>query len=258
MEILSFIVSGKIAHFRKYYANNTAFSFSIPPRTTLIGLIAGIMGWAKDSYYERLSSEHIQIGIRTLYPVKKSFQRLNYLKVDNTSDFRGRQGRTQIPFEVVTPLDIRNGEVAYQVFIKASESGELTFQELKNHLLYKEPVYATSLGAANFTAQIKEIHLFASDNIEAKQSDDFIFIHTAVPVDLVEALNFEKEAQDCYNFVEEDMLPGDFIGNYNREVKKMNQLLFSTTSTPLRVILKGKYWSLKKEREIINIQFMDS
>jgi len=35
MEILSFDIVGKFAHFKKYYANNTALSFSIPPRTTI-------------------------------------------------------------------------------------------------------------------------------------------------------------------------------------------------------------------------------
>ncbi|MDZ7691710.1 MAG: CRISPR-associated protein Cas5 [Balneolaceae bacterium] len=107
-------MKGKFAHFRKYYANNTAFSFSIPPRTTLMGLTAAIMGWEKDSYYERLSSEHIHFGVRVLTPLKKSFQRLNFLSIKSTgdisksfdSDFRGKSGRIQTPFEVVSVLKI--------------------------------------------------------------------------------------------------------------------------------------------------------
>ena len=156
MEILSFKVSGKLAHFRKYFANNTAFSFSIPPRTTLIGIVAGYMGWPKNSYYEKLSSENVNFGVRVLNPIKKGFQKLNYLKIDNVGDFRGKQGRIQTPFEIISPLNLHNDEVAYQVFLKPKESGKSTFIQLTEHLLYKEPVYATTLGPANFTAKISD------------------------------------------------------------------------------------------------------
>ena len=66
MEVLCFKISGKLAHFRKYYANNTAFSFTIPPRTTLMGIVAAAMGLERDSYYELLSSENIHFGVRVL------------------------------------------------------------------------------------------------------------------------------------------------------------------------------------------------
>jgi len=119
MEILSFKISGKMAHFRKYYANNTAFSFCIPPRTTLMGIVAAAMGWSKDSYYEDLASENIQFGIRVLRPLKKSFHRLNFLSIKSTgdiaknwsSDFRGEGGRIQTPFQVVTAWDLAKGDV---------------------------------------------------------------------------------------------------------------------------------------------------
>ena len=75
-----------MAHFRKYYANNTAFSFSIPPRTAIMGIVAAAMGWPKDSYYEDLASENIQLGIRVLKPLKKSFHRLNFLSIKSTGD----------------------------------------------------------------------------------------------------------------------------------------------------------------------------
>jgi CRISPR-associated protein Cas5h len=85
MEILTFTIKGKLAHFRKYYANNTAFSFTIPPRTTLMGIVAAAMGLPKDSYYEDFSSEKIKFGIRVLSPLKKSFHRLNFLSIGKCS-----------------------------------------------------------------------------------------------------------------------------------------------------------------------------
>lgn len=265
MEILSFKISGKMAHFRKYYANNTAFSFSIPPRTSLMGVVAAAMGWAKDSYYEDLASENIQFGIRVLNPLKKSFHRLNFLSIKSagdmvkncSSDFRGEGGRIQTPFEVVTGWNLVKDNVAYQVFIKASDEGKPIFESIKSHFLEKEPVYNITLGTANFTARISDVQIFNESGVEIMKSDDYVQIYSAIPVEMVEDLKFDKEEYANSNFVEEDMLPGDFKANGNREVRKMNRLLFSITPHPLRVKLNSYYYVLKSESSELNIEFMD-
>ncbi|MGO1751885.1 MAG: CRISPR-associated protein Cas5 [Psychroflexus sp.] len=265
MEILSFKISGKMAHFRKYYANNTAFSFSIPPRTTLMGIVAAAMGWSKDSYYEKLASENIQFGIRVVSPLKKSFHRLNFLSIKSTgdmakkwsSDFRGEGGRIQTPFEIVSALNIAKGNVVYQVFLKANKNGKDTFELIKNQFLEREPIYNISLGTANFSAQILDIELIKNNSIEERESSDYTLIHSALPVENVVDLNFEKDEFDNYNFVEEDMFPSDFKANANREVRKMNKLLFSTTENPLRVKLKSPYYHISGESRSLNIQFME-
>lgn len=266
MEILSFKIKGKFAHFRKYFANNTAFSFSIPPRTTLMGMTAAVMGWEKDSYYERLSSDHIHYSIRVLSPLKKNFQRLNLLSIKSTgdiaksldSDFRGRRGRIQTPFEVVSANNIPKGEVQYQIFLASSDSGKETFQAIKEQFISNKAIYNLSLGPANFQASIYDEELIKSDSIKKETTDDFLLIHSAIPSKQVEKLQFSKEDYEQYNFVEEDMLPGDFLGNNNREVRNMNRLLFSITNLPLRVRINSHYWQINTNNEELNIQFMDA
>ncbi len=266
MEILCFKICGKLAHFRKYYANNTAFSFSIPPRTGLMGMVAAVMGWPRDSYYENLASENIRLAIRVLTPLKKSFHRLNFLSIKSTgdmskkwsSDFRGEGGRIQTPFEVVSAWDIRAGEIIYQVFLSPSELGSKIFQSIKDQFLNKQPVFNITLGPANFTSSLSEIELIHSSKIEEKLSNDFVLMHTAVPTHLIEELRFEKGESGNYNFVEEDMMPGDFVANGNREVRKMNKLLFSTTSNPIRLKMRGPYFKVALKEENINLQFMDA
>lgn len=265
MEILSFTITGKLAHFRKYYANNTALSFSIPPRTTLMGIVASVMGWEKDSYYEKLSSENFRFGVRVLSPLKKSFQRLNFLSIKKTgdisksfdSDFRGQGGRIQTPFEVVSGLNLTKDEVAYQVFLHPVEHENLDFEKIKEHFIKGIPVYNLSLGPANFQASLQHVELIGNSNIQSQSSDDFIRIHSAIPVSHVEELAFQKDEAKQYNFVEEDMMPGEFVGDNNREVKHMNRLLFSTTNYPLRVKLNAPYFQIETESESLNIQFMD-
>lgn len=265
MEILSFTITGKLAHFRKYYANNTALSFSIPPRTTLMGLVAGIMGWPKDSYYDKLSTEHFRFGVRVRTPIKKSFQRLNFLSIKKTgdisksldSDFRGRGGRIQTPFEIVSGFNLTKHDVTYQVFLCPLNSENPIYLEIKRHFEKQKPVFNLSLGPANFQASLQQVEVITESQIKQIQTDEFVEIHSALPSSHVEELHFKKEDAEQYNFVEEDMMPGEFIENYNREVKTMNRLLFSTTDKPLRVKLKTPFYQIKTREELINIQFMD-
>lgn len=265
MEILSFTIKGKLAHFRKYYANNTALSFTIPPRTTIMGIVAGVIGWPKDSYYEKLSTEHFRFGVRVLTPLKKSFQRLNFLSIKKTgdiaksfdSDFRGRGGRIQTPFEIVSGLNLTKDEVAYQVFITIKEDENPVFDEIKKFFQNKNPVFNLSLGPANFQASLQNVELITDLNIESKNPNGFVKIHSAIPVSFVDELQFEEEESDQYNFVEEDMMPGEFVADNNREVKSMNRLLFSTTNHPLRVKLNSSYFQITTQNELLNIQFMD-
>ena len=266
MEILCFKIRGKLAHFRKYYANNTAFSFTIPPRTALMGIVAAAMGWPRDSYYEDLASEKIHFGVRVLSTLKKSFHRLNFLSIKSTgdlakkwtSDFRGEGGRIQTPFEIVSARDISTDDIIYQVFISPTDTGVDIFRSIEDQFCRESPVYNITLGTANFTASIFDVELIPAVKVIQKSSDDFVLINTAVPSKQVEDLEFQKEEFGNYNFVEEDMMPGDFIANGNREVHKMNNLLFSTTQNPIRIKLNKHFFEVKLKEETINLQFMDA
>lgn len=266
MEIICFKIRGKFAHFRKYYANNTAFSFSIPPRTTLMGIVAAVLGLPKDSYYQKFSSENIHFGVRVLSRIKKSFHRLNFISLkslgdiskDLSSDFRGRGGRIQTPFEIVSGWDIKKDELIYQVFISPTESGNDSFNIIKSHLLEKNPVFNITLGTANFSANIYDIEYLDKNKIFQNSSEDFVLIHSAIPTKLIQDLEFEKDMFEGFNFVEEDMMPGDFMDNENREVRKMNRLLFSISPYPVKIKTKDLFYTIKLNKEKINILFIDS
>ncbi len=265
MEVLSFKVSGKLAHFRKYYANNTAFSFSIPPRTTLMGMVAAAMGWERDSYYEKLASENIHFGVRVMSPLKKAFHRLNFLSIKTlgdlaksfSSDFRGEGGRIQTPFEVVSGWNLPKDEVVYQIYIASTTEGKEVFESIKNHFINSYPIFNITFGVANFSASITDIYLCEAKIDDRFNSENYSLMYSAIPTNHVKDLKFDKDDFESYNFVEEDMMPGDFISNNNREVRKMNRVLFSTTDNPLRVKLNSPAVKLNLPEGEIAIQFMD-
>lgn len=256
LEILSFDIKGKFAHFRKFHGNNTALTYSIPPRTTIIGMLGNILGYEKDSYYEKLDSEKLKVGIRILSGIKKTFHRLNYLKIVSKDDFTGQNGRVQTPFEIVSSANIRSGEVHYRVYISPGIE-DTSFSEIKDALVNKNCKFSLSLGTANFLASIENVHCYPG--IEEKYADkEWVYIHSACNSDQIMDLNFPEHTIYRFNHIEEELMPADFLGNYNRELKAMNRVLFTTTGFPIYGILTGKYYELnprKDQQEII--QFLE-
>jgi CRISPR-associated protein Cas5h len=266
MEIIQFDISGKFAHFRKYYANNTALTYSLPPRTTVMGMLAAILGRSRDSYYEEFSSNKIRIGIAIKSPVKKNFHRLNFLSIKSLgdfkksfeSDFRGMAGNPiQTPFEVVTGLNLQNDDVCYRIFIASNISGEKTFQALKEALLNNNQVYAITLGTANFNASISKVVCYENNQITEQQANkDFIEFDSAINSDTVDEISFTKDEQ-LMNFIEEELLPADFVANNNRELSKMNRVLYTTAGVPLKVKLSGNFYIINNQSVIQVIQFLE-
>jgi len=255
MEILSLDIEGKFAHFRKFHGNNTAMSYSIPPRTTIIGMLASILGESKDSYYESFRHKDLKIGIRVLSDLKKTFHRLNYLKITGSGDFGGKNGRIQTPFEVVTAHDLQLGMVKYRFYISPGEDSEV-YERLKKALTDGERQFNLSLGIAGFSAFISKFEI--KEAIEHTGESQWIFIHSACNSDNVSEIDFPSDVEFRFNHIEEELLPADFIGGEKgREVYRMNRVLFATKNFPIQVILSGNYFQLGSEELIENIQFLE-
>lgn len=255
MEVLSFDIEGKFAHFRKFHGNNTAMSYSLPPRTTIIGVLAALLGEEKDSYYKNFQTENLKIGVRVLSDLKKSFHRLNLLMIKGNDDFRGGKGRVQTPFEVVTGNDLKKDMLKYRIYLTAGEDDTL-YQRLKKKLVSNERHFNISLGIAGFTAFLSNVSEFSGNETHA--NDEWIELHSTGNSDQIEEIDFPNDPTFKFNHIEEELLPADFIGGESgREVYRMNRVLFATRNFPMRIRLCGKYVQLKIGSEVENIQFLE-
>ncbi|MFH0736429.1 MAG: CRISPR-associated protein Cas5 [bacterium] len=257
MKIIAFDIIGKFAHFRKYFSNSTALSYTIPPRTTIIGILAAVMGYQKDAYYQCFSKKNLQITIAVISPLKKTIHRVNNLRIVSRSfdDFMGHKLHTQTPIEIVTPEDLQNNNLAYRVYILPED---IEFrEELIIRLTNKKAIYNTSLGVAQFSASIQNITIFNDNEIEELNIDGCnMEFNSAVLSSSVNNIIFELAENWKYNYIEEDLIPMDFMCNYNRELKELNRVLYTTNYFQLRVNFTGNYFQLSKNGEVLNIQFL--
>ena len=264
MKVIAFDISGKMAHFRKYYANNTALSYTIPPRTTLMGLLAAMLGRERDSYYQDLASDRLRIGIRVLSPLKKTFHRVNYLSLkstgdlmkDNLGDFTGAGGRIQTPFEIVSGHDLTRDFVQYRVYLTADTEGSPIFEEIEKILKTRQTVYNLTLGAANFSASIGKIREYNALTIEP--TDDFIAVHSAIPSAAVKHFLMDNEGSSLMS-LEEELLPLDFVKNDYRELTNIGRFLFSTNGKPFSIQINRPFYQLKHAdtEGVENILFLE-
>ena len=118
MKVLVFDVSGRYAHFRKYYTNSSSLTYLVPPRTTLCGLAAGILGIERDAYYDQFVPGKVDIGVQILKPARKIMQTVNYMKIEGPKDFIQPKNHTQIPFEILTGDD----GVAYRIYFSSNQA----------------------------------------------------------------------------------------------------------------------------------------
>lgn len=121
--LVIFDLTGAFAMFRKFYTNSSSLSYPFPPRTTAAGLIAGLLGYERDSYSEDLGPERCDIAVSVRVPVRRVMQTVNYVLTEgnvwtkNAGGFDGTgDNPLPTPVEWVFPA-LGEPRLRYRVFV---------------------------------------------------------------------------------------------------------------------------------------------
>lgn len=209
MKILRFDIYGRVAHFRKFYSNVTSLSYYFPPRNTIIGIIATILGMQRDSYYDILSNDNLGIALQILKEPRKLLVSMDYLDIQGVDikSMRGITGMKPTKIELVFPMT--GDEIGYRVFAAAKNAeSEKVLIQLHENISQSKCVYPVSLGPQYCLAKIdeetilQEAEIIPSDGKEARR------ISTVIPSD--EVLRFEPNLMQGKRIMLEEALPPDF------------------------------------------------
>lgn len=240
MKIAVFDIEGRFAHFRKFYTNSSSLSYSVPPRTTIGGIIGAILGYERDSYYKKLSSEKLHISVKKNKPTRSITQTLNYIKATSAAQLNSPQEHTQIPFEIIAGWGEES--VSYRIYAASEES---YMDELQDRLDAGRYVYPPSLGTVFFQGYIKNVPCL---DIVSKKSDSFVSIDSVAPLHNIE----EIEIGD-YQLTKEKM-PRDF--DEHREIKKAETYIFDQRGYAVKFKVKNNYYNVKLKDGDEKIIFM--
>jgi len=226
-----FDIEGKYAHFRKTYTNSSSLSYTVPPRTTIQGIIAAILGYERDSYYTYMD-ESLHISVRKNTPTYKMTQTLNYLRIEKSSEFTKPTKHTQIPFEIIAS----SKNVSYRVYV-----GGDTFKDMDvliTRLKNTQYVFPPTLGTAFFLADIE----FVSEvHFEKYVSETFTPISSVIKADAVEKIKLEEIA------LLKEKMPRSF--GQNRTLKPLESYFIENSCKRITARLKDGFACWKVDYE---------
>lgn len=149
-----FDARGDFAHFRKPETTSPAQSFGIPPRTTVAGMTAAILGLDRDSYYGLFSRESSRVAVQVLNPVRRQQFAINIVTTEGSnSKTKGANPgryvtgpRQQNVFETLC-------DPAYRFYVSLNDTEAM--DDLETTLAAGKSYYALSLGLSEHLANVE-------------------------------------------------------------------------------------------------------
>jgi len=213
-EVIVLDVKGDYAHFKKIFTTTSPLTYGIPPKTAITGLLAAILGYERDSYYEAMGKNRCRTALKILNPIKKTRVNLNLLKTkDKTEnlihynkDYPENVERIQVPLEAV-----KNPK--YRLFISLEEKQQ--HQKLKRYLTDHKSIFTPYLGLSEFIAQFEYIGTKESvEKTSAEKKISSVIPESYIPnIRVEEDLRYERERVPGHMKINPDgeRTPDDFI-----------------------------------------------
>jgi len=201
--VLAFDLWGDYAHFRKHYTTTSPLTFSIPPRTTLCGLIAAIIGLDKTEYLHHFSDKDASIAVQLLKEVKKITLAENLIDTKKAGKMMNKiKQRTQIRFEM-----LKNPK--YRVFFHHQDAS--IYLKLKEMLKNHQTVYTPCLGLSELLANFKYVDEYSGETVKVESATEIL---TALPKKNLIKLSFQDDYEYLSETMPRNMLPDRTVTEY--------------------------------------------
>lgn len=252
--VIAFDVWSDFAHFKKNYTTTSPVSFGVPPRTTVTGLIAAIIGLGKKEYYEYFKLDVSKISLRVLNPIKRIqlTESLVWTK-DTFYPYAIKVKESSLLFE---PFSGQNPHILVRIdFIKNPKyriyfwhkDGQL-MDELEKFLKEHKSVYTPYLGISELIANFSYVGRF---KVEQRNSNDFVEINSIIPfkivdkVDVMQAGNGQKRPPKIMVESMPIYINADRVGEH------YGKIIYEEEGKPIRVKLKHHYWNVSNGENIV-------
>ncbi|GAB7386292.1 hypothetical protein BSNK01_01270 [Bacillaceae bacterium] len=240
MRIFAFRLLGKMAHFRCYYSNSTALTYSVPPRTTIAGILAGLLGIERDAYYDLFSLDQCKIAVGNRAAIKKQVQKLNLLMIKSVNDYNGSQEHhSQTPTELVLPQNIRAGHLDYHVWVwhrDADVSHRLLELFQTTDMGFASFGISLALGSAQHLGWLHFEGLLQGEEVEEEKT---VTLSSVVPVRRLKRLDFSAQDGDWSARLVKEDLPLEFDAERRLTERGKGQVIINLLPHPIRASVSG-------------------
>lgn len=182
-------VRGDWAHFRRIDRTVTKQTYRLPPRTTVAGLLAAIVGVGRDEYYEVFDPAVSAVGIEVVGNLRTVTHPSLGLGTNPDETFDSAGGTGQKTVKVLFPDSTDNRQIhsyeylvdpAYRLYVAVEDESFHT--ALKHHLGRGTSYYPPSLGLSELLASIETPDAGVEREVTPISVDDAtVTVDSAIP-----------------------------------------------------------------------------
>jgi CRISPR-associated protein Cas5h len=190
---LSFTVSGPWGHFKRVGRSVTKQTYRVPPRTTVAGMLAAIVGRLRDSYYDAFKRDNAAVAITPLSELRTINIPTVGIGTDPKQDVTETAGNHYSEYEVTYQDTTKDRQLhAYEVLadpayrIDVAVEDEAFYESLQDHLEASTSIYPPSLGKSEYLATITEVDSGQEPN--RLQTNGTVDVDSVVPGSLGETI----------------------------------------------------------------------
>lgn len=185
-DCIGFDITADFAHFRKVGNNSAKPSYRVPPRTTVAGLLAGIMGMPRDSYYDLFSPTSSAVAVvakEMPHTYTMGITTVN-TKADDAIQYLPHEKSWHHGAEMLTPesyvkYDRQRDtyqmlvDPVYRIYVALAD--EDIHQELQERLADSRYHYSPSLGLSECLADIRRVEVHSVNSTAADAVDSIVY-----------------------------------------------------------------------------------
>jgi CRISPR-associated protein Cas5h len=184
-ECLVFDVQGQWGHFKRVDGNLVKETYRIPPRTTVAGLVAAILGIDRDGYYDLFARGRSAVAVEPTTDLRTINVPVNAMSTANSSEgLQKVNSRGGGPTVVFTDPSYNRQQHNYEVLVDPAYRIYLWFEdedrlnELDELLAEGRSHYTPSLGLSEYLASVERVGRFDVTPIE---EDEPVKVDSTVP-----------------------------------------------------------------------------
>ena len=188
---IGFDVTADFAHFRKVGNNSAKPSYRVPPRTTVTGLLAGIMGMPRDSYYDLFSPSSSAVAVvpkKLPHTYTMAITTVN-TKADDAIQYLPEDKHYTKSAEMLTPesyvtYDRQRDtyemlvDPVYRIYVALDD--EDIHDELRERLETSRFHYSPALGPSECIADIRNVDTYTVESATTDAVDSAAYDDSAV------------------------------------------------------------------------------
>lgn len=190
---LSFTVSGPWGHFRRVGRSVTKQTYRVPPRTTVAGMLAAIVGRPRNSYYDVFGADNAAVAITPCSELRTINIPTVGVGTDPKQDVTQTAGNYHSEYEVTYQDATGDRQLhAYEVLTDPAYRIDIAVEDkdfyvsLREHLKAGTAIYPPSLGKSEYLATITDVE--TGQESRRLPTDGTVDVDSIVPGSLADTI----------------------------------------------------------------------